>query len=221
MNRYFIGADAQGKIVLGCSITEFQSAEGLHDFYAAQGLRVDEVPEPDYDVLKAAVATESHYRDSNAGFVERAAQPSDYHAWDWASCAWVAISGAFESAKVERCTAVNRLRDAKRNLPVLYEGKLFDADAGSVESMRETSDRIRRGDGLPSGWAGWRTYDNSMVWASETDAAVLEHLTAIRRMLEDRWQALLISAWGHKDVIAGLSDVGAVMNYDFSGGWPT
>ena len=148
-------------------------------------------------------------------------KPSPFHVFDYGARVWVVSPAGLSDAVADRTAAVNALRDTKRNLPVLYEGKLFDADVGSVESMRETSDRIRRGDGLPSGWAGWRTYDNSMAWASETDAAVLEHLTAIRRMLEDRWQALLISAWGHKDVIAGLSDVGAVMDYDFSGGWPT
>lgn len=220
MNRYFIGADAQGKIVLGCSITEFQSAEGLHDFYAAQGLRVDEVLEHDYDVLKAAVATESHYRDSNAGFVERAAQPSDYHAWDWASCAWVAISGAFESAKAERCAAVNRLRDAKQVLPIECDGIVFDADTKSLENIRGVISRIERGDGLTVGWVGWRTFDNTMVWADSSPDEVLALLSAIARGLEDRKQALMIAAWTHKAAIAALSTPDDVASYDITAGWP-
>lgn len=147
-------------------------------------------------------------------------KPTPFHVFDYGVRAWVVPPSGMAEAVADRATAINALRDTKRNLPVLYDGVLFDADAGSVESMRETSDRIRRGDGLPVGWAGWRTYDNSMVWASATGDDVLEHLTAIRRLLEDRWQALLIAAWTHKDVVAGRPDVGAVMAYDFSGGWP-
>ena len=89
----------------------------------------------------------------------------------------------------------------------------------SVINMRETSDRIRRGDGLPTGWIGWRIYDNSIVWASTPEAEVLENLTAIRRDLEDRWQSVLKVSWFHKDSVKGLTSITALMSYDYNAGW--
>lgn len=124
------------------------------------------------------------------------------------------------AAALDARERIDSLRDEKRLLPVAYQGVLFDADPASIANIQGLSARIARGDGLTAGWAGWRTFDNAMVWVDDSPADVLGHLNAISRELEDRQQAILLCAWGHKAAIAALDTVEAVLAYDITAGWP-
>ena len=97
----------------------------------------------------------------------------------------------------------------------------FDADRVSRERISGMIARLQRGDGLPAGWVGWRDAANEMHWATDDPATVLANLTALSRAVEDREQALLVASWTHKDAIAALEDIDAILGYDVTAGWPT
>lgn len=148
------------------------------------------------------------------------AQPSPAHVWDWGLYDWVPSPAALAELKFARSEAVNALRDQKRAAPISYMGILFDADSASVANMQGLATRIERGDGLTLGWIGWRTWDNTMVWASEGASEVLAHLHALARALEDRQQSLLLAAWRHKAALLQCEGGADVLAYDITVGWP-
>jgi len=104
--------------------------------------------------------------------------------------------------------------------PVAVAGTAFDADATARERISGMIARLQRGDGLPVGWLGWRDAENVMHWADDSAEAVLAHLTALARAIEDREQALLVASWRHKAAIAALPDVDAILAYDVTADWP-
>ena len=125
-----------------------------------------------------------------------------------------------DAARAAQAAAVDRLRAERYDRPLAYGGTLFDVDAAARENISGVLARLARGDGLTAGWIGWRTFGNSMVWADASEEEVLTHLRGLSRAIEDRKQALLSAAWSHKDALAGLDSVEAVMGYDITVGWP-
>lgn len=109
--------------------------------------------------------------------------------------------------------AVRRMYREKTCLPITYLESSFDADISAREHISGVLARLMRGDGLPGGWIGWRDADNQMHWASDDAETVRTHLRALASAIEDREQALLISAWRHKAVIAGLDNYDDVAAY--------
>ena len=147
--------------------------------------------------------------------------PSPAHSWDWGAYEWGVTAEDIQDIKVRRASEINAAREGKQYLPVLYDGVLFDADPQSRTAMIGLDARIRRGDGLAAPWVGWRTYDNSFVWADAPPEQVLLHLINLQRLLEDRWQALLNRSWVLKDALAQLGSVDDVLAFDAQAGWPT
>ncbi len=129
-------------------------------------------------------------------------------------------SPSVDDAREVQAQAVDRIRSARHGQPIAYMGEFFDADVAARENISGVLTRLTRGDGLTAGWIGWRTFDNNMVWADEPAEEVLSHLRGLSCAIEDRKQALLSVAWGHKDALAELSSVEAVMEYDITAGWP-
>lgn len=165
------------------------------------------------------VTDSTHYVSGDA-LVEFPARPSPFHLWDWTAKAWVCSIPGLDAAKAQKREDVDSLKLQKLSLPIEYDGTLFDADAEAISNIRGVISRIARGGGLTDGWTGWRVADNSMVWASATDSEVLAHLNALASLIEDRTQAVLNSAWAHKDALSAMTDVETVVAYDVSDGWP-
>ena len=147
--------------------------------------------------------------------------PSPHHQWDASASEWTLRAGAVDAAKEARCKAVDALRDEKHASPITVDGVAFDADVQSIENIRGIIARIERGDGLTTGWLGWRVFDNTMVWADWTAPQVLQGLYDVARALEDRKQSLLAAAWAHKAAIQGLETLDEVQAYDVTAGWPS
>lgn len=148
-------------------------------------------------------------------------RPTPYHQWDPSVRGFVLRPGALDAARADRAGAVNRLCVEHQERPVSYDGSVFDADAAARENIAGVVARIGRGDGLTGGWIGWRTFDNSMVWASASAEDVFGHLRGVSLLIEDRKQALLAAAWAHKAALARLESVEAILAYDITAGWPT
>ena len=146
--------------------------------------------------------------------------PGKWWEWDFLNLEWRLPLGALDAARAAQAAAVDRLRDEHYDRPLSYGGTLFDADAFARENIAGVLARLARGDGLTAGWAGWRTFNNSMEWADASAEEVLSLLRGLSCAIEDRKQGLLLAAWGHKDALAGLESVEAVMSYDITVGWP-
>lgn len=165
-------------------------------------------------------ATDStHYVDANGSVSEFPARPSNYHNWNWTTLNWSLAESGIDKARERRKAEINKLREEKMSEPILFNGALFDADPASLQNMQGVMARIERGDGLTAGWIGWRTYDNSMVWANSSPEEVLSNLRSIASELENRKQSLLTTSWQHKEAIAMLTSLDQVLAYDTSQGW--
>ena len=103
--------------------------------------------------------------------------------------------------------------------PIHFLGASFDADETARTRIAAMIARIQRGDGLPTGWMGWRDASNQQHWSQDDAATVLANLTALSRAIEDREQALLVASWTHKANIAALEDIDAILAYDTTAAW--
>ena len=146
--------------------------------------------------------------------------PTTLHELDFATNSWVEDEEKITLRLAQLQRQVNDKVEQLMNSPAMYDGVLFDADAKSRTAITGLEARIRRGDGLTMPWRGWRTYDNTFVWADATAEQVQQHLLNIQRLLEDRWQALLDVAWTKKDSLSQLKAVEEVIAFDVESGWP-
>ena len=144
----------------------------------------------------------------------RPPRPTDFHDWSGVTKSWLPDLDAARSSKLQQVAA-------ELNTRLYLPCNGFDADQVSCGRISGTIDRLQRGGGLPAGWMGWRDAENNMHWATDEAQTVLANLTALSRSIEDREQALLIAAWTHKDAIAALEDIDAILSYDVTAGWPT
>lgn len=141
-----------------------------------------------------------------------------YADWNPVSEKW---SPRLSDAIADRSRLVSqRLSELSQEPIEIHAGK-FDADKVSRDRISGAIARLQRGDGLPAGWLGWRDADNNMHWADDDAATVLANLTALSRAIEDREQALLVAGWQHKAAIAALSEIGSIISYNTTQGWPT
>ena len=141
-------------------------------------------------------------------------KPSPYHIWDWPTKSWLPNLDAARESKLQQVAA-------ELNTRLYLPCNGFDADQVSRGRISGTIARLQRGDGLPTGWIGWRDANNQQQWAEESAATVLANLTALSCAIEDREQALLVASWTHKTTIAALEDIDAILGYDVTAGWPT
>ena len=203
---YYVSFDGQGRAVQsGCCM------DGMED---------EQCPSAVTTVLTASMLEIGAVYFNGVDIVQIPPAPTAAHVWDWGLYAWFVDDAALFALKAARAIEVNAIRDERQYLPVLYDGVLFDTDPQSRTAMTGLEARIRRGDGLTAPWRGWRTYDNSFVWAAATAEQVLQHLPNLQRLLEDRWQGLLNASWALKDALAQLETADDVLAFDVQAGWP-
>ena len=148
----------------------------------------------------------------NGEWVHAAPAPSPHHEWDWPTKSWLPNLDAAREAKRQQVVA-------ELGIQLYLPCNGFDADKISRERISGMIARLQRGDGLPTGWVGWRDASNQQQWASDNATAVLAKLISLSRAIEEREQGLLIRGWQHKAAIAVLEDVTSILNYDTSSGW--
>lgn len=166
-------------------------------------------------VVPDDVRPDSHYVQHNQ-VVAIPPKPGQFYDWNWSSRTWVGNLPAAKAARRAKVDAQVALRTVQ---PITVGGVEFDADEVARSRIKGTLDRILRGDGLPTGWAGWRDADNAMHWSEATPDEVAAELSALSRAIEDREQALLIAAWTHKAYIDALNRVEDVVAYSLTTGW--
>ena len=124
---------------------------------------------------------------------------------------WLPNLDAARESKLQQVTT-----ELNRRLYLPCNG--FDADKVSRERISGMITRLQRGDGLPTGWVGWRDANNQQQWADDDAATVLASLITLTRAIENREQALLVASWTHKANITALEDIDAILGYDTTQG---
>ena len=156
----------------------------------------------------------SHVYFDNGVLKYRPQKPGQFFSWAPVLNEWLPNLDAARASKLQQ---VSTELNARLYLPC----NGFDADEISRERISGMIARLQRGDGLPTGWMGWRDADNNMHWAADDAATVLANLCTLSRAIEDREQALLVAGWTHKANIAALEDIDAILAYDVTANWPT
>lgn len=142
-------------------------------------------------------------------------RPSPYHVWDIHTNTFSLIPEAKKKAKEDLLLRIQK--ELKTRLYSPCDG--FDATPVSRERITNVILRIQRGDGLPSGWKGWRDSSNQMRWADCDAETVLLRLTDLMRNIEDREQRLLLASWKHKEKIKDLKEMDKVLSYEVRSYW--
>jgi hypothetical protein len=174
-----------------------------------------DLQEPPEGVLRGfgAASCDLHYYDEVIGeAVRKPVPPSQFYKWNWATKSWLPDLDAARKAKLQE---VATELDRRLYLPC----NDFDADNVSRERISGMIARLQRGDGLPTGWLGWRDASNQMHWASDSAETVLSNLITLSRAIEDREQALLVAGWAHKANIEQLTTFDEIEAYDTNIGW--
>jgi hypothetical protein len=141
------------------------------------------------------------------------ASPGEFFIWDNETEKWIAD---LERAK----------RLVKGKIDNVLKSKLyrepcsgFDADMASRSRISGLLQRLERDSSLPTGWVGWRDAENNMHWSSDTPEQVYIHLSALSSAIEDKEQAMLVSAWMHKKNIDDSDDLEYILSYPVEEGW--
>lgn len=125
---------------------------------------------------------------------------------------------SIESIRSRLKNEIDQERNRRHALPIEFDGSLFDADAKARENINGVMQRLLRGDGLPAGWVGWRDFSNAMHWGSLNAADVQAKLGGLASAIEDRKQALMISAWTKKSYV-DQADREALALFDVKANW--
>lgn len=193
-------------------ITQLVHAPDSHaEHYAGDGITVvvsDEVFEPG-----------SAYRDGEA-FSPFPEKPSPHHEWDWTTKSWLPN---LDAAKAAKKTEIEAERNRRISEPLIYDGKVLDADQTARDNLNakleEVRERIRLNMPMAPELLVWR--DNSNVTHSwPTIEAYHDWLAGYAVAMSDRGTRCYACAWHHKDTLGQLSVLEDITNYNLSQGWP-
>ena len=156
----------------------------------------------------------------NGAIVRRPARPSPHHQWDWPSKSWLPN---LDAAKAAKKAEIETERMQRINAPLIYDGKVLDADQTARDNLKakleEVRERIRLNMPMAPELLVWR--DNSNVTHSwPTIEAYHDWLAGYAVAMSDRGTRCYACAWHHKDTLGQLSVLEDITNYNLSQGWP-
>ena len=152
--------------------------------------------------------------------VRRPQKPSPHHEWDWPTKSWLPNLDAAKAAKKAEIEAEHSRRI---NEPLLYDGKVLDADQAARDNLKakleEVRERIRLNMPMAPELLVWRDNGNQThSWS--TIEAYHDWLAGYAVTMSERGTRCYTCAWYHKDTLKQLSEMEAVLNYDLTQGWP-
>ena len=163
----------------------------------------------------------------NDEIVRRPTQPSPHHDWDWPTKSWLPN---LDAAKAAKKTEIEAERNRRINEPLIYDGKVLDADQAARDNLKakleEVRERIRLNMPMAPELLVWR--DNANVTHSwPTIEAYHDWLAGYAVAMSDRGTRCYACAWHHKDVIKVANDpngqpwtVESIATHDITVGWP-
>lgn len=108
---------------------------------------------------------------------------------------------------------VNKIRNLKLSLPILFNNNLFDVDAKSLKNLSYWHLQINSGIELPPDFS-WRDYNN-------IDHIIDENfITDLSYAITMKGTAIYKASWLHKANIENLTTFAEVDAYDVEANWP-
>ena len=172
------------------------------------------------------VGAETHYV-QNSELVPFPEKPSAHHDWDWPTKSWLPN---LDAAKAAKKTEIEAERNRRINEPLIYDGKVLDADQAARDNLKakleEVRERIRLNMPMAPELLVWR--DNANVSHSwPTIEADHDWLAGYAVAMSDRGTRCYACAWHHKDVLKVANDpngqpwtVESIATHDITVGWP-
>lgn len=160
-------------------------------------------------------------------FVQLPAQPSPYHEWDWPTKSWLPN---LDAAKAAKKTEIEAERNRRINEPLLYDGKVLDADQAARDNLKakleEVRERIRLNIPMAPDLLVWRDNANQ-THSWPTIEVYHDWLAGYAVAMSDRGTRCYACAWHHKDVLKAANDpngqtwtVESIAAHDITAGWP-
>jgi hypothetical protein len=150
----------------------------------------------------------------------RPSKPSSHHEWDWPTKSWLPN---LDAAKAAKKAEIETERMQRINAPLIYDGKVLDADQAARDNLKAKLEEVRERTRLNMPMAPellvWR--DNANVThSSPTIEAYHDWLAGYAVAMSDRGTRCYATAWHHKDTLGQLSVLEDITNYNLSQGWP-
>ena len=147
--------------------------------------------------------------------------PSNFHIWDNDSETWLPN---LDAAKAAKKAEIEAERNRRINEPLLYDGKVLDADQAARDNLKakleEVRERIRLNMPMAPELLVWRDNANQ-THSWPTIEAYHDWLAGYAVVMSDRGTRCYVCAWHHKDVLKALTDIDAIIAYDMAKNWPT
>ena len=148
-------------------------------------------------------------------------RPTLFHFPDITTRGWLPN---LDAAKAAKKTEIEVERNRRINEPLIYDGKVLDADQAARDNLKakleEVRERIRLNMLMAPELLVWRDNAN-MTHSWATIEAYHDWLAGYAVAMSDRGTRCYACAWYHKDVLEQLSVLEDIMNYGLSQGWPT
>lgn len=170
-------------------------------------------------VSDEVINASTHYVVANE-FVPIPVQPSPHHEWDWPTKSWLPN---LDVAKAAKKAEIEAERNRRINEPLIYDGKVLDADQAARDNLKakleEVRERIRLNMPMAPELLVWRDNGNQ-THSWPTIEAYHDWLAGYAVAMSDRGTRCYACAWYHKDALGQLSVLEDIMNYNLSQGWP-
>lgn len=205
--KKYITYDANSKLVIGFMETT-EPVEIVNGIFAVEDSF-------EFDPSK------TYFLDTTLGIMTVATdKPSPHHEWDWPTKSWLPN---LDAAKAAKKAEIETERMQRINAPLIYDGKVLDADQAARDNLKakleEVRGRIRLNMPMAPELLVWR--DNSNVTHSwPTIEAYHDWLAGYAVAMSDRGTRCYACAWHHKDTLGQLSVLEDITNYNLSQGWP-
>jgi hypothetical protein len=162
-------------------------------------------------LVEKGVTRDTHFVE-NGALVEKSPKPSNFHEFDPQSKSWVLPEYADSEIKQREQETVKLTANNTSNGPILFEGKLIDADVNARENIRNTIDRLtyEQEQGLFSGNLFWIDAENNTLDWSDA-SAYLAWLKRLHIAIANRKTGLVLTAKAEKDHIKTANAADLVM----------
>ena len=162
------------------------------------------------------------------GWKVRPIRPSNWHTWDTTTESWLPN---LDAAKAAKKTEIEAERNRRINEPLIYDGKVLDADQAARDNLKakleEVRERIRLNMLMAPELLVWRDNGNQ-THSWPTIEVYHDWLAGYAVAMSDRGTRCYACAWYHKDTLKVANDpsgqpwtVESILAYELSQGWPT
>lgn len=149
---------------------------------------------------------EQYYYDANTRELVFFGTPATpYHTFNFLTKQWEIN---FDKAKREKKFTIDLYKDELNNAPIEYQGAMYDGNQSSKTALLSWQMQILLGNSVPVGFV-WLDVNNVEHPADN------QFILNLSQLLTERNSQLAQIAWTTKAEVDTLTDINAIMNYDY------